>query len=173
MIATIEEMTAMLDDTLALARSGRGVEAPRAVDVGALVDAVVEEYRALGQPVDMAGETRLIARLQPNLIRRALRNLIENAVKYGGAARVAVREAGDGRIAIEIADDGPGIPEAELANAMEAFYRIEPSRSRETGGSGLGLTLARAAAQAHGGSLELENGAGGGLIARLILPREA
>lgn len=173
MIATIEEMTAMLDDTLALARSGRGVEEPRAVDVGALVDTVVEDYRALGQPVEMAGDTRLIARLQPNLIRRALRNLIENAVKYGGVARVAVREAGNDRIAIEIADDGPGIPEAELANAMEAFYRIEPSRSRETGGSGLGLTLARAAAQAHGGSLELENGAGSGLIARLILPREA
>jgi signal transduction histidine kinase len=171
MIATIEEMAAMLDDTLALARTGRGVEQLRPIDVGALADTVVEEFRALGQPVELEGGTRLIARLQPNLIRRAVRNLIENAVKYGGAARVAVRDAGENRIAIEISDDGPGIPENELGNAQEAFYRIEPSRSRETGGSGLGLTLARAAAQAHGGSLELANRPEGGLVARILLPR--
>lgn len=173
MIATIEEMAAMLDDTLALARTGRGVEQLRPIDVGALADTVVEEFRALGQPVELESGARLIAKLQPNLIRRAVRNLIENAVKYGGAARVAVRDAGADRIAIEIADDGPGIPEDELANAQEAFYRIEPSRSRETGGSGLGLTLARAAAQAHGGNLELANRPEGGLIARILLPRGA
>ena len=73
-------------------------------------------------------------------------------------------------VAIEVADEGPGIPEAELARVPEPFYRVEPSRSRETGGSGLGLTLARAAAQAHGGRLELENRAGGGLCARILLP---
>ncbi len=171
MIATIEEMATMLDDTLALARTGRGVEQLRPIDVGALVDTVVEEFRALGQPVELEGGARLIARLQPNLIRRAVRNLVENAVKYGAAARVAVCEADDDRIAIEITDHGPGIPENELANVQEAFYRIEPSRSRETGGSGLGLTLARAAALAHGGALELENRPEGGLIARILLPR--
>lgn len=173
MIATIEEMTAMLDDTLALARSGRGVEEARSIDVTALADAVVEEFVALGQPVEMLASRRLVAKLQPNLIRRALRNLIENAVKYGTAARVSVREADGNRLAIEVADNGPGIPETELANAQEAFYRVEPSRSRETGGSGLGLTLARAAAQAHGGDLKLENGAEGGLVARIILPGSA
>lgn len=172
MIATIEEMAAMLDDTLALARSGRGVEEPRPVDVAALADTVVEEFRALGHPVEMASGERLIAKLQPNLIRRAVRNLVENAVKYGGAAQVAVRAADGDRIAIEISDNGPGIPETELANAQEAFYRIEPSRSRETGGSGLGLTLARAAAQAHGGSLELSNRAEGGLLVRILLPKD-
>lgn len=171
MIATIEEMAAMLDDTLALARTGRGVEQLRPIDVGALADTVVEEFRALGQPVELESGGRLIAKLQPNLIRRAVRNLVENAVKYGGAARVAVRDAGADRIAIEVSDDGPGIPEDELANAQEAFYRIEPSRSRETGGSGLGLTLARAAAQAHGGGLELANRPEGGLVARILLPR--
>ncbi|MDQ8754900.1 ATP-binding protein [Sphingosinicella sp. LHD-64] len=171
MIATIEEMAAMLDDTLALARTGRGVEQLRPIDVGALADTVVEEFRALGQPVELEGGARLIAKLQPNLIRRAVRNLIDNAVKYGGSARVAVRDAGGDRIAIEITDDGPGIPDGELANAQEAFYRIEPSRSRETGGSGLGLTLARAAAQAHGGGLELANRPEGGLVARILLPR--
>lgn len=172
MVATIEEMTSMLDDTLALARTGRGVEPLRAVDVSALVDAVVEEFHALGQPVEMDASARAIAHIQPNLIRRAVRNLIENAVKYAGSARVAVREVGD-HVAIEIDDDGPGIPAAELANVQEAFYRIEPSRSRETGGSGLGLTLARAAAQSHGGELALVNRPEGGLRARILLPSGA
>lgn len=169
MVSTIEEMTAMLDDTLALARSGRAAEAERSVDLGALADAVVEEYRALGQDVAMDGAGRVIARVQPNLLRRALRNLIENAVKYGGGARVAVRSDGD-PVAIEVSDSGPGLPEDELAAVMEPFYRLEASRNRETGGSGLGLTLARAAAQAHGGTLELLNRREGGLLARIMLP---
>ena len=170
MIATLDEMAAMLDDTLALARSGRAAEEARAVDVTALVDTVVEELRALGHDVEMESGARLAARVQPRLLRRAVRNLVENGVKYGGGARAAVREAADG-LAIEITDNGPGIPPAELERVQQAFYRIEPSRSRETGGSGLGLTLARAAAQAHGGSLELENRPEGGLIARIRLPR--
>ena len=171
MAATIEEITSMLDDTLALARSGRATEPARNVDLGALVDAVVEEFHALGHDVEMASSKRLIACVQPHLLRRAVRNLIENAVKYGDAARVAVRPLGD-KVALEISDSGPGIPEAEMANVQEPFYRLEASRSRETGGSGLGLTLARAAAQAHGGKLELENGPEGGLLARILLPRE-
>lgn len=171
MIATIEEMTAMLDDTLALARSGRAVEEPRAVDLDSLADAVVEEFRALGKDVTMVTEGRHSARIQPSLIRRAVRNLIENGVKYGARARVAVREIGD-RVAIEVADDGPGIPPDELERVMEPFYRIERSRSRETGGTGLGLTLARGAATANGGRLELENGAEGGLIARILVPKD-
>jgi len=170
MIATIEEMTAMLDDTLALARSGRAVEEPRTVDLSALADTVVEEFRALGQPVEMDASPRLTSRVQPNLLRRAIRNLVENGVKYGESATVAVRDIGR-EIAIEIADEGPGIPDAELARVQEAFYRVEPSRSRETGGSGLGLTLARAAALAHGGRLQLENRPEGGLKASLLLPK--
>ena len=159
----------MLDDTLALARSGRAVETARVIDLSALADTVVEEFRALGQPVEMAESERLTARVQPNLLRRAIRNLVENAVKYGGSAEVGVRRAGP-QVAIEVGDRGPGIAQAELDRVQEPFYRLEPSRSRETGGSGLGLTLARAAAQAHGGALELENRPEGGLVARLLLP---
>jgi signal transduction histidine kinase len=170
MIATIEEMTAMLDDTLALARSGRAVEPPRAVDIAALADTVVEEFRALGHDVEMDSGTRQTAQVQPRLLRRAMRNLIENGVKYGGATRVAVRGSAK-EVVIEVSDCGPGIAEDELSRVQEAFYRVEPSRSRETGGSGLGLTLARAAAQAHGGSLELENRPEGGLAARIRLPK--
>ena len=171
MVATIEEMTSMLDDTLALARSGRATEPARNVDLSALADAVVEEFHALGHDVEMESSGRQIACVQPHLLRRAVRNLVENAIKYGGAARVAVRTHGD-RVAIEIGDGGPGIPEAEMENVQEPFYRLEASRSRETGGSGLGLTLARAAALAHGGRLELENRPQGGLLARILLPRE-
>ena len=169
MIATIEEMTALLDDTLALARSGRASEPARAVDVTALADTVVEEFRALGHDVEMEESERHGASVRPNLLRRAVRNLVDNGIKYGGTARVSVRAAGD-RVAIEIADRGAGIPEAELGNVQEPFVRLESSRNRATGGSGLGLTLARSAAAAHGGSLELENRPGGGLLARIVLP---
>ena len=168
-VATIEEMTAMLDDTLALARSGRAAEPARRIDLNAFADALVEEFRTLGLDVEMTAGERQVAAVRPNLLRRALRNLIENGVKYGGSARVSVRPAGDA-IAIEVADLGPGIAEAELGNVQEPFVRLEGSRNRETGGSGLGLTLARSAAQAHGGRLELENRPEGGLLARIRLP---
>jgi len=168
-IETLEEMTGMLEETLALARAGRATETVRPIDLNALADAVVEEFVTLGEPVEMLAGDRLVAEVQPNLLRRALRNLIENAVRHAGSATVSVRMAGDW-VAIEVADDGPGIPEAELAHVMEPFVRLEASRNRETGGSGLGLTLARSAAQAHRGRLELENRSGGGLIARIVLP---
>lgn len=172
MIATIEEMAAMLDDTLALARSGRAVEEVRAIDLAALADTVVEEYRALGKDVALMDGARGSARVQPRLLRRAVRNLVANAVTYAGATQVAVRADGED-VLIEVIDTGPGIDAAELGKVLEPFYRVEPSRSRETGGSGLGLTLARAAAQAHGGELELENRPEGGLIARLRIPAQA
>jgi signal transduction histidine kinase len=171
MIATIEEMAAMLEATLALARAGRATEPVRPVDLEALADAVVEEFRTLGQPVEMEPGERHVAAVQPNLLRRALRNLIENGVRHGGGASVAVRALGD-EIAIEVSDRGPGIAEGELERVQEPFVRLDASRNRETGGSGLGLALARSAALAHGGRLELENRAGGGLIARILLPAE-
>jgi len=170
MVATIEEMTAMLDDTLALARSGRAAEDLRPVDISALADTVVEEFRALGHDVAFAEGVRQTEAVQPSLLRRAVRNLVDNAVKYGGSAEVAVRATPRG-IAVEVADRGPGIPAGQIGNVQEPFVRLETSRNRETGGSGLGLALARAAAQAHGGTLELENRPGGGLLARILLPK--
>jgi len=172
MVATIEEMTALLDDTLALARSGRSKEPPRALDVTALVDATVEEFRDLGRDVAMEESERAVACVRGNLLRGAIRNLVENAVNYAGAARVRVGGAGD-QVCVEVLDRGPGIPEDQLERVKEPFVRLEESRSRETGGSGLGITLARAAAHIHGGELELANREGGGLAARLWLPREA
>jgi signal transduction histidine kinase len=170
MVATIEEMTALLDDTLDLARSGQSKEPPRAMDVSALVDAVVEELRELDQPVTFANGERVVASIRPNLIRRAVRNLADNAVKYAGSAELSVGPHGN-QVVIEIRDRGAGIPDDQLKTVQEPFVRLEQSRSRETGGSGLGLTLARAAALVHGGELELSNADGGGLSARIVLPR--
>ncbi|HEY0044876.1 MAG TPA: ATP-binding protein [Allosphingosinicella sp.] len=169
MIATIDEMAATLEDILVLARSGRAREEERAMDVAALADALVEEYRDLGQPVEMESGERQVLSVRPNLLRRAIRNLVDNAVKYGGSATVAVRRAG-GELLIEISDRGPGIPEDQLAAVLEPFHRLEASRNRDTGGSGLGLAIARAVAETHEGELRLRNAAEGGLIATLALP---
>jgi signal transduction histidine kinase len=169
MIATIEEMTVLLDDTLSLARSGRSKEPARALDVTALADAVVEEFRELGHDVAMEESGRAVACVRPNLVRGAIRNLIDNAVKYAGTARVMVRAEGE-CVTIDVMDRGAGIAEAQLAGVQEPFVRLEASRSRETGGTGLGMTLSRAAARLHGGDLELSNREGGGLCARLWFP---
>ena len=169
MVATIDEMAATLEDILVLARSGRAREDERAMDVAALADAVVEEYRDLGQPVEMERGERQVLSVRPNLLRRAVRNLVDNAVKYGGSARVAVRTEG-GELLIEVRDPGPGIPEDQLHAVLEPFHRLEASRNRNTGGSGLGLAIARAVAETHEGELRLANGAGGGLVATLALP---
>jgi signal transduction histidine kinase len=106
---------------------------------------------------------------QPGALKRALTNLLDNAVKYGKRAQAAISTAGK-TIEITIDDDGPGIPEAELAKVFQPFYRVEDSRSRDTGGTGLGLAIAQAIVQAQGGELTLANRPGGGLRATIKLP---
>jgi signal transduction histidine kinase len=168
--AITEEMNAMLEDILVLARSGRLREPPRLVDVAALAETVADEFAELGANVTFASEGRAVARVRTDLLRRALRNLVDNAVKYGGSAEVAVAEGEGGTIRIEVADRGPGLPTAQLARAAEPFYRAEESRSRSTGGAGLGLAIAHAVAESHAGTLTLANREGGGLLATLTLP---
>ena len=169
MSQTIDEMNRMLEDILSLARAGRSSEAPQKVDLSALADAVVEDFIELGSPAEMADSERAVASVRPQQIRRALRNLIENAIVYGERAHVSVvRE--DGAIRLVVADDGPGIAEDRMEEMMEPFTRLEGSRNRETGGAGLGLALVRAIMAEHGGALKLVNRAGGGLEASLVLP---
>ena len=167
-IAKIAEMTAMLEDILVLARAGRAREAAKRVDVTALVEAVVEEHRQLGQAVEMVVGARLVLAIQPSLVRRAVGNLIDNAVRYAGAARVTVAAAGAG-VAIAVIDAGPGIPADELGRVLQPFYRGEGSRNRETGGSGLGLAIAQGIAESHGGTLRLSATDPHGLTAVLTL----
>ena len=169
MSQTIEEMNRMLEDILSLARAGRSSEAPQKVDIASLADAVVEDFIELGSPVDIAESERAVAFVRPQQIRRALRNLIENAVVYGERAHISVARDG-GMICIAVADQGPGIAEDRMAEMLEPFTRLEGSRNRETGGAGLGLALVRAIMAEHHGELRLSNRAEGGLEACLMIP---
>ncbi len=170
MIDTVAEMNRTLDDILSLARLGRPSEPPTDVDLAALVDAVVEDFRDLGCEVSFVEADRLRMRMRPSLMRRAVRNLIENAVKYGVSAEVRV-ETGARSVAIVVADHGPGIPEDRMGDVFDAFTRLESSRNRETGGIGLGLALARAIVREAGGEIRLVNRVAGGLDAIIELPR--
>lgn len=166
----INEMNGTLDDILSLARLGRPSEPPIDVDLAALVDAVVEDFRDLDHDVTFEDGARLPMKLRPTLMRRAVRNLIENAVKYGTGARVRIDQAANA-VAIVISDQGPGIPPDRLADVFDPFTRLESSRNRNTGGIGLGLALARAIVTDAGGQIRLENRPEGGLNATIVLPR--
>ncbi len=174
MADSIEDITATLDDILSLARIGHVAAHEREpVDLGALAIGVAEEFEDLGEPVTIidppSGQQRIVARVQETWVKRALRNLVSNAVRYGEAAQVSVFEAG-GYAVLRVDDQGPGIPPDQIAQMMEPFTRGDASRNRATGGAGLGLTLARAIAEQHGGELVLVNRNETGLRAELRLP---
>jgi signal transduction histidine kinase len=176
MAGTIEELTRSLDDILSLARVGRPSDPREPTELSALIGAIVEEFEDTGDPVTLEKAERLVLSLRPTWLRRALRNLIGNALRYGHVARVSLQREGDAAV-IRIDDDGPGIPTNDIARMLEPFTRGEPSRNSVTGGAGLGLTLARAIAEQHGGALELTNrhdasGATIGLTATVRLPTQ-
>lgn len=174
MASIIEDVAHSLDDMLSLARVGRPTDPLEATELSALVGGVVDEFEDMGEPVVLAETMRVVLSLRATWLRRGLRNLIANAVRYGGNARISVAREGAMAV-IRVDDDGPGIPESELARMFRPFTRGEPSRNSGTGGAGLGLTLARAVAEQHGGTLLLSNrlghdGAIVGLTAMLSLP---
>jgi signal transduction histidine kinase len=169
MIRTIEEMTATLEDILVLARSGRSREQLETMDVALLAGELATEYRDSGKPVTFTADGAFPAEVQANLLRRALRNLIDNALHYGGEAQVVVCVKA-GTVEIAVLDNGPGLPADEIGRVTGAFYRAEPSRNRATGGAGLGLAIAQGVAESLGGSLTLANRKSGGLAAVISLP---
>lgn len=169
MVETIEDMSETLEDILSLARLGRAGARSEALDLTALADSAIEDFRDVGEDVELADGGRIVVLGRPSLLKRAVRNLIGNAVRYGERARVALREEA-GRALIEIADDGPGIAEADLERVFEPFARLEGSRNRAQGGTGLGLAIARAIIRDHGGELTLANREEGGLLAVAALP---
>jgi signal transduction histidine kinase len=171
-VETIDEMTRMVDEILSLARLGRSSEKMQLVDLSALTDSVVEEFRELGKDVTFEDAPRTPLTMQPLLVRRLLRNLIDNAVKYGGRALVSIADQG-GTLRLIVDDDGPGIPQAQMADVLQPFTRLENSRSRETGGMGLGLSIAEAISRSQGARLILENRHGGGLRAAIEWRRSA
>ena len=168
-LAALDEMQRMSGDALAFIREDVQREQTRTVDLHALVDSVAGDLAELGHDIAVADSGRVLAAGRPAALRRALRNLVENAAAYGGRAAVRIeRDADELRVVVE--DEGPGIPEAELERVFEPFVRLEASRSRDTGGSGLGLAIARGIVRGHGGDIVLANRAQGGLRATVALP---
>lgn len=173
LIEDLSHTQIIVREGLDLARSMDAAEPMQPLDIDSLLDSVCSDAADAGQPVSFSGSSGLSVMARPMALRRCLNNLIDNAVKYGQQARVTIgHDNRDGikRIAITVRDNGPGIPDEELRKVFEPFYRIESSRSRDTGGTGLGLTIARSIAQQHGGDIELMNMANGGLQATMLLP---
>lgn len=169
MAADIEEMDALIAQAMAFVRGETTPERREVFDLDTLAAACADGFIETGAAVAFDGGGELSVRADPAALRRALGNLIGNAVKYAGAARITAF-AEDGQAVVMVEDDGPGLPDDELEAVFEPFRRGERSRNRETGGAGLGLTVARQAARAHGGDVILMNREGGGLAARLTLP---
>lgn len=171
----IDEMGKMIDEYLDFARGDAG-ESPELVDLDALLHAMVSDYRRSKRNVNYLRAEAMTAMIRPQAMRRALTNLIDNALRYGGGAAAITLEQSATFMRIKITDMGPGIAESEHEHVFKPFTRIEPSRNHETGGVGLGLSIARAVAQHHGGEVTLENiraldGSVRGLEVTLRIPR--
>ena len=174
MLADVEELEAMVSATLAFGRDARTTEPVVPLDLAELLRTVLDE--AGDARPDVAGRLRydgpphVTVRGRPLGLKRAIANLVTNAVNYGGCARVTLQPPSDGVLVVEVEDEGPGIPAGELDRVFEPFHRGEPSRSKETGGVGLGLPIARNILRAHGGDVTLANRAMGGVKATMTLP---
>lgn len=168
-VRDIDDMDLMVDAALGFIRGDQANEAVSRLDLGSLVRDLAEDCQAQGHDVTFDGPDRLAVRGRPVALKRAVGNLTDNAIRYGGNARIRLEES-DARAILSIADDGPGLPETELEKVFQPFYRVEASRSRDTGGSGLGLALARDVFRRLGGDLVLVNRTEGGLLARAWLP---
>jgi signal transduction histidine kinase len=168
-ISDIREMDALIESALEVFRGATFDEPAQRTDVFALVQAITDDLAELGQPVSLDG-TPALAPVQSTALRRGVSNLVTNALRYGRRADVTVGTAANS-VVITIDDSGPGIPEAQLEAVMQPFFRLDASRSRATGGSGLGLYIARDLVARQGGTLTLANRREGGLRATITLPQ--
>jgi len=167
----LEEMERLTATALDYVRGAGGEEQVESVDLVALLESLQSDYAEAGCPVSVQGSAETPVPGRPLALRRLFRNLIDNALKYGQRADIRVQTQSADLLQIIVADAGPGISEDVLEEVFEPFYRVEPSRSRSTGGIGLGLAVARDIARLHGGELTLRNSPGGsGLEAVVILP---
>ncbi|MBL8836279.1 MAG: HAMP domain-containing protein [Alphaproteobacteria bacterium] len=172
LLGDIDQMEAMIAETLAFAGDDASREKRVPTDLAAMLASICDDLSDAGRSAGYAGPARLVATCQPTALRRAFTNLIENAATHGNAAHVTLADKG-GMVEVVVADEGPGIPEDELEKVFAPFYRLERSRSRDTGGVGLGLAVTRTIVRAHGGDVRLANAATGGLIATVALPKLA
>lgn len=166
-VEDIREMNGLVDSAISVFRAEDPSDEPaQATDVLALVQSLTDDLAETGPVVPLHGHS-VVALVKPAALRRALDNLIGNALRHAGSAEVTVMSIGGPRIRVE--DRGSGIPEDQLQRVLEPFYRLDPSRSRDTGGSGLGLHIARTLLQGQGATLQLSNRPGGGLRAEIRL----
>lgn len=164
----ISDMEHMLEGYLAFVR-GEGTEKPAPTDLGALLEDVVGQVRRRGRPIDLHLEDKLNLPLRPNAFRRCITNLVENAARYGKHVSIRAGHRGDA-IEITVDDDGPGIPPEKREEVFRPFFRLDDSRNPETGGVGLGLTIAQDVVRSHGGEIILGDSPTGGLRGRIRLP---
>ncbi len=165
----LDEMQQMIESTLAFARDEAVQELRSRVDLAALLQSLCADYSDAGRNVRYQGPDRAVFEGRPVALRRAFANLIDNAVRYGDEALVTLTTE-NGACVVRVEDRGPGIPVALRERVFAPFYRIEGSRSRETGGMGLGLAVVRSVVRGHGGDISLGDRDGGGLIVRVVLP---
>ena len=168
----LDEMQSMVAQTLDYMRDASAREATQSIDTTALLESLQADFRERGSEIGISGRASGPYAGRPLSLRRCLTNLLDNAIRYGGRATIVIEDGAE-LLTLRILDEGPGLPEDQLERAFEPFFRGESSRSRETGGTGLGLGIARNIARAHGGDLVLRNRDRGGLEALLTLPRVA
>ncbi|MCW2099206.1 UNVERIFIED_ORG: signal transduction histidine kinase [Pseudomonas psychrophila] len=174
LLSDLGEMEHLVREGVAYARSVHGsTEANCKLDLDAFVDSIVFDYQDVGKAVNRSGSFGSPIETRPHALRRVLINLLDNALKFSGAAELVVSAQTNGNVSIKVLDRGPGISAEELREVLKPFYRVESSRNRDTGGTGLGLAIAQQLAIALGGSLCLSNREGGGLCAELLLPKSS
>jgi signal transduction histidine kinase len=169
MNADIDQMEAMIAATLAFVRDAQSDPHRTRLELSSLLESVVDDMAETGADVAVEKAEKVVIDADSLALRRLLTNLIENAIKYGARARCSL-SVRDRLAEIDIEDEGPGVPAPELSRVFDPFYRREPSRNRQTGGIGLGLSVARSIARAHGGDVALQNRPQGGLRAKVTLP---
>ncbi|MGY4816009.1 sensor histidine kinase [Pseudomonas chlororaphis subsp. piscium] len=165
----LDDMISMLDATLSYLHEQRTSEALQWMDVQALVESLCENAQDQGADVQTSGHCAPL-QVQPMALRSCLNNLLDNALRYAGHARISLQDSRE-QVLIRVIDHGPGIAEDQREAVFEPFYRLEGSRNRNSGGVGLGMTIAREAAERLGGQLHLEETPGGGLTTVVRLPR--
>lgn len=164
------ELENMVRSALDFIRGLESVEPAQPTDINALIESICDDFRESGHDVVTAGGAGSPYPAQTQALKHCLVNLIDNACKYGGSARIEIEDRPQALV-IRVRDQGTGVPHAELEKVFEPFYRCETSRSRDTGGTGLGLAIARNVAQLHHGRVSLRNHPDGGVEATLELPR--
>jgi signal transduction histidine kinase len=170
LVQDLAEIERLVHEGVAYARSAHGnMEKSSRIDIGSFIESLAYDYQDVGKAVTVTEKIDGTIMTRPHALRRILTNLIDNALKFGGAAEISVQKQPIGTVLIRVLDRGAGIPDDQLEEVLQPFFRLEQSRNRGTGGTGLGLAIAHQLALAIGGSLTLRNRKGGGLSAEISI----